>query len=441
MPAGLVVAISENNSTCEITGTPTELQDFIDYTVTAINAAGESTAQIRIAVDISAPKLVENDVYSFVQNKNVAIDISNLGGGELTDCDGVNLPDDFTIGVSEDATTCTLSGKAIELLDDRRFDLTATNRSGQSIVSLRLTVEAATPFITTWKTNNVGASADNQITITTVNGLNYDYTVDWGDGTVQENITETVLHTYAEAGTYTVMVTGIFPAFQFPGSRTATASDSNKLLAVEQWGTQPWLSMTNAFTNCDNLVFNDEKAPDLSQVGNMARMFFSAENFNSDISHWDVSNVTQMRAIFREARLFNHDLSNWNVSKVIDMNQMFTEASSFNQDLSQWVVSNVINMGQMFDRASSFNQNLGDWNVSSVSDMTNMFSNVILSTENYDALLNGWSQLPLQTNIVFNAGNSLFSPAAQNAHDSLENDFGWIITDGGLQEIVGSEEN
>lgn len=50
---------------------------------------------------------------------------------------------------------------------------------------------------------------------------------------------------------------------------------------------------------------------------------------------------------------------------------------------------------------------------------------------------NSWSQLPLQTGVEFSAGDTPFSSDAQSARDILENDFGWMITDGGLIEYIG----
>lgn len=50
LPTGLSIAISSDNSTCEITGTPTALQSSTTYTVTATNATGSDTATVSIAV-------------------------------------------------------------------------------------------------------------------------------------------------------------------------------------------------------------------------------------------------------------------------------------------------------------------------------------------------------------------------------------------------------
>jgi len=105
---------------------------------------------------------------------------------------------------------------------------------------------------------------------------------------------------------------------------------------------------------------------------------------------------------------FNQNIGSWDVSSVTDMSLMFEDAQSFNQDIGDWDVSKVLNMTGMFSDAAAFDQDLGNWDVSNVLQMNNMFRRAQLSIENYDALLNGWSQLTLQNGVVFNGGSSQF---------------------------------
>ena len=56
----------------------------------------------------------------------------------------------------------------------------------------------------------------------------------------------------------------------------------------------------------------------------MRSMFVNAYNFNKNIGGWDTSNVTDMNRMFWGANEFNKDyISRWDTSKVIDMNLMF----------------------------------------------------------------------------------------------------------------------
>ena len=70
------------------------------------------------------------------------------------------------------------------------------------------------PFITTWKTDNPGVSADNEIKIgTNPESGTYNYNIDCdGDGTNEEiNVTGDYTCHYDTAGTYTVKISGDFP--------------------------------------------------------------------------------------------------------------------------------------------------------------------------------------------------------------------------------------
>src|SRR5690606_39095654 len=136
-------------------------------------------------------------------------------------------------------------------------------------------VSAQSEFITTWKTNNPGISEDNQITIPTYPGETYDYTVDWGDGTSDMNVTGNITHTYVQPGTYKVKISGIFPRIYFFGSswQDDTSMDNKKLITIDQWGSIEWNSMEYAFLNCTEMDITALDAPFLGNSTNMNSMF------------------------------------------------------------------------------------------------------------------------------------------------------------------------
>ncbi len=342
----------------------------------------------------------------------------------------------------------------------------------------------ADDFVITVKTDNSGTSGDNQFTIPTT-GSGYQYSVD-----CSYNGTDVILDTTNEngnytcdygphPGTYTIVIRGTFPQIYFNNG-----GDNLKILSIERWGTSAWRSMENAFYGCYNLKLNAQDTPNLTIATNMHSMFQNAKNIdqgtgnwawdtshitnmetlflansgsnvNADITSWDVSNVTNMRNMFFNTA-FNRDISNWNVGNVQNLsgmfllthfNQnisnwntssatrtswMFSQDPDFNQDISNWDVSNVVDMSYMFDRATSFDQNLGSWDVSNVTNFVNVFHGITLSTNNYDALLNGWNAQTLHSFLNFDGGNSKYC-AAVSAHDNLTSSTGhaWTITDGG----------
>src|SRR5690606_28825124 len=113
-------------------------------------------------------------------------------------------------------------------------------------------------FVTTWKTNNVGASNNNQITIPVHDSSTYNYNVDWNnDGIYDEfNITGSITHTFSQPGTYTIRINGDFPRIYFRESE-----DYLKIISINQWGTQVWTSMNSAFYGCNSLEGNATDIP------------------------------------------------------------------------------------------------------------------------------------------------------------------------------------
>lgn len=245
-------------------------------------------------------------------------------------------------------------------------------------------------FITTWEVDN----SDLDITIPAVtNEYNYDYTIDFGDGTVINNVNGSISHTYLSAGTYTVEITGVFPAIRI---YDLDDNDKFKLVSVEQWGDISWQTMYRAFNDAFNVVINASDAPDLSQVTDMSYMFVDTWNFNQSINHWNVSNVENMSFLFSGATTFNQPLDNWDVSSVTQMPYMFYGAIAFNQSINNWDVSSVNGMSFMFakdissnpasDPGMVFNQPLDNWDVSNVTSMTRMFA----GTEDFNQPLDNW---------------------------------------------------
>ena len=234
-------------------------------------------------------------------------------------------------------------------------------------------------FRSTWRVTADGET----ITLPLVDdGSTYNFTVDWGDGSPISEITAhndpAITHTYATAGDYELLIAGTLEAWSFNNT-----GDKDKILSVENFGDLGYKNLSGAFHGCTNL---------------------------GDFAGGVTSAVTDMSSMFEGATSANPDVSNWDVSKVTDMADMFNGAAAANPDVSGWVVSSVTGTG-----------------------MTNMFNSSGLSTANYDAfLINLAGHDPAVSGVTLGAtGIQYSSYYAKIAQDTLENDRGWTITDGG----------
>ncbi len=206
----------------------------------------------------------------------------------------------------------------------------------------------------------------------------FDYNVDWGDGTTNDNLTDAANHTYTIPGEYEVSITGIFPTLTF---------FLNPIVSIEQWGTNEWESCARMFHfNSELTSINATDIPNFSPNTSLELMFANCDQFDADINNWNVSNVTNMTSMFLNAFKFNSPLNDWNVSNVTLMSAMFNNAEAFNQPLNDWNVSNVTDMTSMFEKAESFNRPINDWTVSKVKGMQRMFS----EATKFNQPLNNW---------------------------------------------------
>ncbi|WP_434342372.1 BspA family leucine-rich repeat surface protein [Mycoplasma capricolum] len=142
-------------------------------------------------------------------------------------------------------------------------------------------------------------------------------------------------------------------------------NENESIDGIQYWDTSNVINMSRMFYGAQN--FNQPIDNwNTSNVTNMEYMFYGAQNFNQPIGKWNTSNVTNISGMFFGDKNFNQPIGNWNTSNVFDMSFMFKGATKFNQDISMWKTSKVKNMSFMFSGATSFNQDLSKWDTSSV---------------------------------------------------------------------------
>ncbi|WP_271856177.1 BspA family leucine-rich repeat surface protein [Patiriisocius marinus] len=266
--------------------------------------------------------------------------------------------------ITSSISATTLNFSLAEILNETKISAKNVHISLDEVL-----VTQTIPFVSVWDTEQIGTSADNQITIPINPAFtNYNYTIDWGDGMMDTGVTGAITHTYATPNTYTVSITGTFPAIYFNGT-----GDRRKIIEIISWGNIQWQSMENAFYGCQNLNFDAIAAPDLSQVTSLKNMFRNATLFNGILNGWDVSTITNISGMFQDCDTFNRPLDAWTTNSITDMSYTFDDANNFNEPLDNWNTGSVTTMASMFRSANDFNQNINNWNVSQVTNMSSMF--------------------------------------------------------------------
>lgn len=251
-PATFSIAVSSDKKTC-IVNLDHTVTGAIVYSVqvTATNATGSSTvdATFEKVAALTAPDITSQSSYDFASTSvaGATLDLANTGGGELTSCtmDIICLvsgpecspPNDFTVSVSDDGDTCTVTlnstsrGTVWHLVT-----ITATNAVGSSsLVEATITRPLPVPNVS------------NQTIVFPASAVDGDEVVVPNTGGIEltacdlllSHLTPPVPFTAAPSGdaeecvvqladksAYTTLVTAAIEATNNAGSDTATLSIS-----------------------------------------------------------------------------------------------------------------------------------------------------------------------------------------------------------------------
>ena len=301
---------------------------------------------------------------------------------------------------------------------------------GISVKGSRTSAPLGVPFTSTWTTTGLSQTIELPYLST---GSTYSGTIDWGDGNTSANSYTNRTHTYATAGTYTVVINGTCIGWNF-----SVLGESNYITSVVNWGNLQFGTNNGGyFSFCSNLDLSSVQGIlNLTGVTNMSNMFLECYSLTSinNINSWDTSAVTNMAEMFLMCTSFNQPLS-FNTAAVTDMSRMFASCISFNQLLSFNTVA-VTNMSGMFDGCTSFNKNIGSWDVAKVTNFFSFMNGITFATfspTNLDAIYNGWSASGVKPNISISFGTIRYTSAGAVAKAALiAPPNNWIILDGGL---------
>lgn len=363
----------------------------------------------------------------------------------------------FIIDMSMSDTLFSLSGIELAKNTLHHWRVKAIGAQGESGFSpsrqFTTVSDVFRPFVTTWKSDNLGLSGNNQLVIP---GVGSGYQIQWVEvgnvgnfGSSTGNGTHIV--SFPTPGTYRVSISG--PLESFGWIPSPNEDDAPKLLSIDQWGDIEWVQLNWVMAGTVGAQILATDTPNLSDASSIRGAFQNAINLNDPITDWDVSNVVDMSQMFENALRFNQPLFTWDVGSVQIMDRMFFNATDFNQSVGNWDVGNVTTMSQLFAGASSFNRPLGNWDVSKVTNMSNMFRDATafdqyignwdirnvtnmegifdqsgLSTLNYDNTLIAWAANPnTPQGITIGVAGLIYDFPGEAARQTLITDFGWTF--------------
>ena len=295
-------------------------------------------------------------------------------------------------------------------------------------------------------TINVANDGDSFL-LPIVSGLNYDFTIDWGDGT-QDTITDfndtAKNHVYATAGTYSPHIEGLMEGWSF----REVADSTLMVTSVDAFSLQGMQYLEGAFQNSANLLYFDGTGLDVSAIDNLEWFFNEANLLETAVGFetWDVSNCNRFHAMFRSTSIRELSLAGWQTA----IDTLFTHVFSGSDfletlDLTGFSSVNIIDFNSAFyqtgqDSPSGMINAIGldEFNMSNCANFTGFACCSTFPIELYNAILNintGWISRGmldgLGADLIF--GDSQYSLSDQEAVDgraAIEAQ-NWVISDGG----------
>jgi len=258
--------------------------------------------------------------------------------------------------------------------------VTATNAGGSTPATSNA-VQVQNFFTTEWTTT----ASSESIELPYSAAGSYTGTIDWGDGSTDDNIYANRTHVYATAGTYTVVINGTVNGWNF-----GDYFGSTYITSVVHWGQlQMGADNGNYFGDCPNL--------DLSTVS-------------------DVLDLTGL-------------------SVLTYMFGFCTSLTSINR-IGEWDTSGIVYMSAMFQGCDQINFNIGTWDVGNVTDFTDFMADATptFSTTNLDAIYNGWSASGVVNDLYISFGTAEYTTAGGQAGKDILTSvlfYNWTIIDGG----------
>ena len=182
--------------------------------------------------------------------------------------------------------------------------------------------------------------------------FNYNFTVDYGDGTIAEITSfddEDRKHTYSTAGTYDVKITGLCEGWSFYN----VGDSASDLTQIKQWGVTQAKHID--FENCTNLSgqIPTPVKNSFTTVESFRLLFYNCTNLNSQIPEnlfYNATNVITLRNVFNYSGVTGNipkDLLKY-CTKVENVAFLFGGSSNITGSIPENLFSNCPNLKTVY---------------------------------------------------------------------------------------------
>ena len=214
------------------------------------------------------------------------------------------------------------------------------------------------PMVTVWS-----MGAGQTLNLPLVSGYDYNFTVSWGDGDPDDLVTAfgdpDASHTYTNAGTYTVTITGLIEAWNL-----ASHSNATNLVQVTELGAVGWLNLSNAFNGASAMT--TFAGGDTQFVTDMSYMFATSSGVGiaADFSSFNTSSVTTFASMFENNAQINPKVGDFDFSAAVGTNTLlntFNNNTGLSQGCYNVAIKRIGTTGQ-YNAAGMVAQTMGNLN-------------------------------------------------------------------------------